>query len=121
MMAAFQELSPQIGVASTCGALQINRMRVYRQRARLLNAWRPGPMRRRPRPRPPLSQTPAEQELLLSLCHARRNVQATAMNWLNDERMLSVIVLTNNVGTLPVQWVKAVVNDDRLCVILGSM
>ncbi len=66
VMAAFQELSPQIGrVASTCEALQINRTGVYRQRARLLNASRPGPVRRRPRPRPPLSQTPAEQDLLL--------------------------------------------------------
>jgi putative transposase len=72
MMAAFQELSPQIGVASTCEALQINRTGVYRQRARLLSASRPGPVRRRPRPRPPLSQTLAEQDLLLGLLDSAR-------------------------------------------------
>jgi len=43
------------------------------------------------------------------------------MGWLNDEYMLSVIVLTNNIGTLTVQWVKAIVNDDGPCVIPGSM
>jgi putative transposase len=69
---AFQELSPQIGVASTCEVLQINRTGVYRQRARRLNASRPGPVRRRVRPRPPLSQTPAEQDLLLGLLDSER-------------------------------------------------
>jgi putative transposase len=76
MAAAFQELSPQIGVASTCEALQINRTGVYRQRARLLSASRPGPVRRRPRPRPPLSQTPAEQDLLLGLLDSARFADA---------------------------------------------
>jgi transposase InsO family protein len=71
-MDAFQELSPQIGVVSTCEALQINRTGMYRQRARLLSASRPGPVRRRPRPRPPLSLTSAEQDLLLGLLNSER-------------------------------------------------
>jgi putative transposase len=71
-MDAFQELSPQIGVASTCEALQMNRTGMYRQRARLLNASRPGPVRWRPRPRPPLSLTSAEQDLLLDLLNSER-------------------------------------------------
>lgn len=69
-MDAFQELSPQIGVASTCVALQMNRTGVYRQRARLLSSSRAGPARRRPRP--PLSLTPAEQDLLLGLLDSER-------------------------------------------------
>jgi putative transposase len=72
MMDAFQELSPQIGVASTCVVLQMNRTGVYRHRARLLSASRPGPVRRRARPRPPLSLTPAEQDLLLGLLVSER-------------------------------------------------
>lgn len=67
---AFQELSPQIGVAATCVALQMNRGRVYRERRRLLNSSRPGPARRRPRP--PLSLTAAEQDLLLGLLDSER-------------------------------------------------
>jgi putative transposase len=73
-MDAFKELSPQIGVASACEVLQINRTGMYRQRARLLSASRPGPVRRRPRPRPPLSLTSAEQDLLLGLLNSERFV-----------------------------------------------
>jgi putative transposase len=75
-MDAFQELSPQNGVASTCEALQINRTGMYRQRARLLSASRPGPRRWRPRPRPPLSLTPAGQDLLLGLLDSGRFADA---------------------------------------------
>jgi putative transposase len=67
---AFQELSPQIGVAPACMALQMNRAGVYRERARLLGASRFGPPR--PRSRPPLSLTPAEQDLLLGLLDSER-------------------------------------------------
>jgi putative transposase len=71
-MDAFQELSPQIGVASACVALQMNRTGVYRRRARLLSLSRTGPVRRRARARPPLSLTAAEQDLLLGPLDSER-------------------------------------------------
>jgi putative transposase len=69
-MDAFQELSPQIGVAPACVALQLNRAGVYRERTRLLKPSQVGPARRRPRP--PLSLTAAEQDLLLGLLYSER-------------------------------------------------
>ncbi len=69
-MDAFHELGPRIGVAPACVALEMNRAGVYRERARLLARSRPVPVRRRPRP--PLSLTSAEQNLLLGLLDSER-------------------------------------------------
>lgn len=63
-MEAFHQLEPQIGIAATCAVLQINRARIYRERARALPAL---PRVKPPRPRPPLALSDAEwQELLQS-------------------------------------------------------
>jgi len=69
MSAAFHELGPQIGVAAACAVLQVNRSGVYRERARLR---RPSRTLRQPRPRPPLSLTPAEQAVLLGVLDSER-------------------------------------------------
>src|SRR5437870_2849494 len=68
MNAAFHELGPQIGVAAACAVLQVNRSGVYRARVRL-HGPRPIPG---PRRRPPLSLTPAEQEVLLGVLDSAR-------------------------------------------------
>lgn len=68
MMAAYFELAPQVGVAAACLALTINRAGVYRART-------PGHTRAPCHParaRPPLSLTPAEQEVLLGLLDSER-------------------------------------------------
>jgi len=70
MRAAFEELEPQIGVALTCVVLQMNRSGVYRERARLQGRSRPVPVQ--PPRRPPLSLTPAEQDLLLGVLDSER-------------------------------------------------
>ncbi len=69
MSAALHELGPQIGVTAACTVLQVNRSGVYRERARLLGRARPIPG---PRPRPPLSLTPAEQQVLLGVLDSER-------------------------------------------------
>jgi putative transposase len=69
MSAAFHQLGPQIGVAGACAVLQMNRSGVYRERAGLLG--RPQPARQ-PRPRPPLSLTPTEQDVLLGVLDSER-------------------------------------------------
>jgi len=69
MSAAFHELGPQIGVAAACAVLQVNRSGVYRERVRLHGPPRPVPG---PRPRPPLSLTPAEQDVLLGVLDSER-------------------------------------------------
>jgi putative transposase len=68
MSAAFHQLGPQIGVAGACAVLQMNRSGVYRERARLLRR----PRSARPRPRPPLSLTPTEQDVLLGVLDSER-------------------------------------------------
>ena len=86
MSAAFDELGPQIGVAPACVVLQMNRSGVYRERARLQGRLRPIPVQ--PRPRPPLSLTPAEQDLLLRVLDSERFVDvapATVYATLLDE------------------------------------
>jgi len=69
MNAAFHELGPHIGVAAACAVLQVNRSGVYRARVRLHGPSRPVPG---PRRRPPLSLTPAEQEVLLGVLDSER-------------------------------------------------
>jgi putative transposase len=69
MSAAFLELGPQIGVAPACLMLQMNRSGVYRERARVQGRPR-GSLQ--PRPRPPLSLTQAEQDLLLGVLDSER-------------------------------------------------
>lgn len=68
MNAAFNELVPQIGVAATCAVLQVNRSGVYRKRGGLHGPPWPAPRR----PRPPLSLTPAEQNVLLGVLDSDR-------------------------------------------------
>jgi putative transposase len=70
MSAAFHELGPQIGVAAACTVLQVNRSGVYRERARLAGKSRPVSVQ--PRPRPPLSLTQAEQDVLLGVLDSER-------------------------------------------------
>ena len=69
MSVAFHELGPQIGVAAACAVLRVNRSGVYRERARLHG---PSWTARQPRPRPPLSLTQAEQDVLLGLLNSER-------------------------------------------------
>ena len=69
MSAAFHQLEPQIGVAGACAVLQMNRSGVYRERARLLGRTQPA---RQLRPRPPLSLTPTEQDVLLGVLNSER-------------------------------------------------
>ncbi|MEP7245363.1 MAG: IS3 family transposase [Gammaproteobacteria bacterium] len=69
MSAACQELGPHIGVAAACAVLQVNRSGVYRERARLRGPSRPVPGRR---PRPPLSLTQTEQDVLLGVLDSER-------------------------------------------------
>jgi hypothetical protein len=64
MSAAFHELGPQIGVAAAYAVLQVNRSGIYRERGRLLGRSQPVPELR---PRPPLSLTPAAQEVLMGV------------------------------------------------------
>ena len=69
-MRAVQALGTDIGVVAACSALAVNRAGIYRERAR-----RRGAVSRRPptvRPRPPLAQTPAEQDLLLGVLNSER-------------------------------------------------
>jgi putative transposase len=68
MMSAYHELAPQIGVAGACQALAINRAGVYRERCARRTPVEPPAGR----PRPPLSLTPAEQQLLLGLLDSER-------------------------------------------------
>jgi len=70
MMQAVQTLGSEIGVVAACAALAMNRAGVYRERVRR----RRGVSRRVPavRPRPPLAQSIAEQELLLGLLDSER-------------------------------------------------
>ena len=72
MNEAYLQLAPQVGVAAACMALEMNRSGVYRERARSLRGARVGPPRRRPRP--PLSQSMAEQQLLLGILDSERFV-----------------------------------------------
>ena len=86
MTQAYLQLAPQVGVAAACLALEMNRSGVYRQRARSLHGARIGPLRRRPRP--PLSQSLAEQQLLLGILDSERFVDfapATVFATLLDE------------------------------------
>jgi putative transposase len=68
-MEAFHQLEPQIGVVAACAALQINRAKIYRDRARSL----PAPLRERtPRPRPPLALSEGERQELLQILDSER-------------------------------------------------
>jgi putative transposase len=68
MMAAYQELAPQIGVAGACRALAVNRAGVYRERCARGVPIQPRALR----PRPPLSLTGLEQQQLLDLLDSQR-------------------------------------------------
>jgi putative transposase len=70
MMQAVQTLGSEIGVVAACSALAMNRAGVYRERVR----HRGDVSRRVPavRPRPPLAQSTAEQDLLLGLLDSER-------------------------------------------------
>ena len=68
-MAAFHQLEPQIGVAAACAALQINRSRIYRDRARALPAQE---CAKTPRPRPPLAFSEGERQQLLQILDSER-------------------------------------------------
>lgn len=86
MSEAHLQLAPRIGVAAACLALQMNRSGVYRQRARNLCGKPIGPSRRRPRP--PLAQSVAEQQILLGILDSERFVDlapATVFATLLDE------------------------------------
>ena len=69
-MLAVAELAPHVGLSSACQAFALNRGFVYRDRAR----HRVTASRRIPkaRPRPPLSLSIAEQDLLLGLLDSER-------------------------------------------------
>src|ERR1035437_1086584 len=69
-MLAVAELAPHVGLSSACQAFALNRGFVYRDRAR----HRVTASRRIPkaRPRPPLSLSIAEQDLLLGLRDGER-------------------------------------------------
>ena len=68
MMAAYQELAPQIGVAGACRALAVNRAGVYRERcARAAPVQTPAV-----RPTPPLSLSSLERQQLLDLLDSER-------------------------------------------------
>jgi putative transposase len=68
-MKAFHQLEPQIGIAAACAALQINRARIYRERARALPAL---PRAKPPRPRPPLALSDMERQELLQILDSER-------------------------------------------------
>ena len=70
-MKAFHQLEPQIGIAAACAALQINRARVYRERARALPAL---PRAKPLRPRPPLALSDVERQELLQILDSERFV-----------------------------------------------
>ena len=68
-MEAFHQLEPQIGIAAACATLQINRARIYRERARALPAL---PRAKPPRPRPPLALSDVERQELLQILDSER-------------------------------------------------
>jgi putative transposase len=68
MMAAYQELAPQIGVAGACRALALNRAGVYRERGASGAPVQPLAIR----PPPPLSLTSLERQQLLDLLDSER-------------------------------------------------
>jgi putative transposase len=68
MMSAYHELAPHIGVVAACLALALSRAGLYRQR--LSGQTRISLLALRPRP--PLSLTPAEQQVLLGLLDSER-------------------------------------------------
>jgi putative transposase len=70
-MAVFAELHPQIGVASACVALRINRAGIYRGRDRWARRhFALYPCKRRPRP--PLALSEAERSMLLLILNSVR-------------------------------------------------
>lgn len=71
MSESLQELGPHIGVAAVCVALAMNRTGVYRQRAREMRAGS-SPLPRKRRPRPPLSLSIIEQQVLLEILNSER-------------------------------------------------
>ena len=68
-MEAFHQLEPRLGIAGACAALQINRARIYRERARALPRL---PATKPPRPRPPLALSDAEGQELLQILNSDR-------------------------------------------------
>jgi putative transposase len=70
-MRALNDLAPQIGLARSCAALQINRAGVYRADARCRQLLR-SPVRLLPRPRAPLALSESERHVLLDVLYSER-------------------------------------------------
>ena len=73
MMAAVQELTPDLGANAACRALGLWRGAPARQRAQARRAAFVGPrLPRTPRPRPPLALDAAERQLVLDTLNSER-------------------------------------------------
>jgi len=70
-MQAFNQLEPHIGTAAACDVLQINRARIYRERARAVPTETP-PQALPSRPRPPLALSEQERQDLLDVLNSER-------------------------------------------------